>query len=112
MDAWRRQLCEAYPDWETPEALVRWPDAKSQLSIGQPVRGVVIARAPFGVWLDIGVGHPALLLGPGIMPPLGKAMTPDNLPAVGAPVECHIVALGERCEIGLSQLPDASPKNS
>ena len=32
------------------------------MKIRQAVRGKVIARAEFGVWVDIGVGYPALLL--------------------------------------------------
>ena len=37
---------------------------KAALVVGQPISGIVVARAPFGVWLDIGVPFPALLLVP------------------------------------------------
>jgi ribosomal protein S1 len=38
-----------------------WEALKRQLAVGGSVTGVVIGRAPFGAWIDIGVGFPALL---------------------------------------------------
>lgn len=54
-ETWRDDLLDVFPDWETKEL-------EAQLSIAQEVKGIVVARAPFGVWLDIGVEVPALLL--------------------------------------------------
>ena len=34
---------------------------KERLHVGRSVTGVVFARAPFGAWVDLGVGFPALL---------------------------------------------------
>lgn len=58
-DAWRRLVAERFPP-RTPEESDRdWEALKENLAVGQGVTGEVIARAPFGVWLDIGVGFPA-----------------------------------------------------
>ena len=38
-----------------------WEHAKQHLAVGMPVTGVVVARYPFGTFVDIGVGFPVLL---------------------------------------------------
>src|SRR5436305_7835800 len=43
------------------ERVAEWEAAKARLPMGSRVSGVVIARYPFGVFVDIGVGFPALL---------------------------------------------------
>jgi hypothetical protein len=32
-----------------------------RLAVGQTVTGTVVAKSPFGAWIDLGVGFPALL---------------------------------------------------
>jgi hypothetical protein len=58
---WGRLLAERFlpRDSETTER--EWAALKEQLSAGQSVTGTVIAKAPFGAWVDINVGFPALL---------------------------------------------------
>jgi hypothetical protein len=72
------------------------------------VHGEVIARAPFGVWVDINAAHPALLL----VTEMGGArewrMDFEDYPALGMVVEAWVVSMGERCEIALSQNPQAA----
>ncbi|MCE9547001.1 MAG: hypothetical protein K8T25_16120 [Planctomycetia bacterium] len=106
MDEWRKQICNIFPDWGTAAALERWRINKPRLFINQQVRGKIIARAPFGVWLDIGVGHPALLLVTRMAYPTGQAIKPENLPPIGVEMNCHIAEIGDQCEIGLSQCAD------
>ena len=100
---WAEDIRARYPDWGTDGALVQWNEARERIRIGQSVRGSVIARAPFGVWLDIEVGHPALLLVPEMRGAKEHRITFDDYPVIGAVVEAHIVALGDRGEIALSQ---------
>ena len=59
---WGEDVRAHFPDWGTEAALARWPQNRARLRIGDWVNGLVIARAPFGVWLDIDADHPALLL--------------------------------------------------
>lgn len=97
-----------FPDWKTQSSLQRWPEVKNQLPVGQTVSGQTIARAPFGVWLDIGVSFPALLLvhnmkDAHVQTPIGL----EDYPALDASVDGRINALGDAGEIGITQLsPD------
>jgi predicted RNA-binding protein with RPS1 domain len=100
---WGEDIRVRYPEWSTETALARWHEVRERLRIGQHVRGSVIARAPFGVWLDINAGHPALLLVPEMRGAKERRITFDDYPTIGEVVEARIVALGERGEIGLTQ---------
>jgi hypothetical protein len=100
---WPEQIRARFPDWGAAIALLDWPEVRDQLSIGQTVTGVVIARAPFGVWLDIGVNFPALLLVPEMQGAKLRRITFDDYPAVGARVEAQICALSDSAEIILTQ---------
>jgi predicted RNA-binding protein with RPS1 domain len=105
--AWDDDIRVRFPDWGTDAARSRWPAARSRLSVGQVVRGEVIARAPFGVWVDITVGHPALLMVPEMAGARERPITFEDYPPLGAVVEARIVSLGDRAEISLSQHPQA-----
>jgi transcriptional accessory protein Tex/SPT6 len=100
---WGEDLLSRFPDWGTSEALSRWPEVRSRLEVGQAVSGVVIARAPFGVWLDIGVDWPALLLVPEMKDARTRRIRFEDYPELGAIVDGWVVALGERKEIAVSQ---------
>ncbi len=74
----------------------------------------MIARAPFGVWLDINADYPALLLVPEMRGAKERRITFEDYPAIGEVVEARIIALGEialgqRAEIGLTQHSQAEP---
>jgi predicted RNA-binding protein with RPS1 domain len=73
------------------------------LSAGQTVRGQVIARAPFGVWIDIDVGHPALLLVPEMRGARERRITFEQYPLIGTIVEARVICLGDRGQISLTQ---------
>jgi transcriptional accessory protein Tex/SPT6 len=102
---WTSEIRDCFPDWQTDNATARWPETKAQLSIGQKVSGEVIARAPFGVWVNIGVGHPALLLVPEMEGADKHPIKFEEYPPLGAIVTAWIVGLGDKAEIGLSQFP-------
>jgi ribosomal protein S1 len=102
---WAEDIRAHFPEWGTDSARNRWPDSRARLSIGQLVTGKVIARAPFGVWVDIAAGHPALLLVPEMAWARERRITFEDYAALGTVVEARIVALGDRGEIALSQHP-------
>jgi ribosomal protein S1 len=58
---WRRVLSERSPARDSAEVEKAWAEVKQQFAIGQSVTGVVVARAPFGAWVDLGVGFAGLL---------------------------------------------------
>ncbi len=108
-DEWDADVRSRFPDWKTDVARERWPDIRRSLSVGQPVSGEVIARAHFGVWLDIDVPQPALLLVVYMKDAKTRSITFDDYPAKGATIQARINTLGDDGEIGLTQLnPDSS----
>ena len=100
---WRDEIRVRFPDWGTDAALARWPAIRAQLAVGQAIRGEVVARAPFGVWVDIGAGQPALLLVPEMAEARERCITFADCPALGAVIETRIIAIGDRAQIGLSR---------
>jgi hypothetical protein len=58
---WWKAVCERFPKRAESDQSRDWEQVKARLAVGDEVSGEVIARAPFGAWLDIGVGFPALL---------------------------------------------------
>lgn len=66
-------LSERFPPVEPAIAQENWHALKQRLGVGQSVTGTVVAKSPFGAWLDIGVGFPALLLIPDV-----KGLTPGS----------------------------------
>ena len=80
------------------------PAVKASLSVGQQVSGVVIARAPFGVWLDIGVAFPALLLVPDMRDARKRRIAFEDYPQKGDSVQGCIKALGDPGKIWITQM--------
>ena len=100
---WSEDLRASYPEWGTEAAYARWPEIRDRLRVGQPDRGPVIARVPFGVWIDIDAGHPALLLVPELRGAQARPITFDDYRAVGEVVEARIAWLEECGGIRLTQ---------
>lgn len=101
--SWDDDVRTHFPDWGTADAVQRWQSNRPQIVKGQPVCGTVIARAPFGVWVDISVGHPALLLVPEMAEASKKRITFDEYPQIGSVLEANIAGTGEKAEIRLTQ---------
>ncbi len=101
---WQEELRLRFPDWGDEAARQRWRSSPPKLAVGQAVEGVVVARAPFGVWLDIGVGHPALLL----VTKMGGVRTVRlgfaDYPPIDDRLVGRIYVLGPDAEIGITQL--------
>jgi hypothetical protein len=103
-DEWENDIRARFHDWGSQTALSRWPAVRSSLTLGQTVVGNVIARAPFGVWIDIGVSFPALLLVTRMEGARQRRITFDDYPQVGTVIDGRLVVLGEGGEIGITQL--------
>ncbi len=58
---WGRLVSDRFPIRDPITAEQDWTALKERLSVGETVNGTVIAKAPFGAFVDIGVGFPALL---------------------------------------------------
>lgn len=103
-EAWGSLVSTHFPRRAEDVEQQDWGAVKTQLPVGQTVRGVVVARAPFGAWLDIGVAFPALLLIPEI-----AGLTPERYRAgdwcpVGGTEEATIVGFHDRNhQIGVTQ---------
>lgn len=108
--AWDEDIRVRFPDRGTEAAQARWPAVRAELTAGQVVRGQVIARAPFGVWVDIGAGHPALLLVPEMTGARERPVRFEEYPELGAVVEARIISLSDRAEISLTQNPRFAAK--
>jgi ribosomal protein S1 len=54
-------LRKFFGDYLWEENGEKWEGVKSQVGLGSSVSGDVVARYPFGVFVDLGVGFPALL---------------------------------------------------
>lgn len=100
---WAADIHNVFPDWETDSAAQRWPEIRQSITVGQAVNGRVISRAPFGVWLDIGVNQPALLLVVNMEWANTKRITFEDFPEIGTVLTALKNALGDRGEIGLTQ---------
>lgn len=59
---WSESVRLHFGDVTLPELLPAWNDLKLHLPVGSKVSGPVVLKAPFGVWLDLGVRFPAMLL--------------------------------------------------
>src|SRR6516164_3358726 len=54
-------LERCFPGYRSPDRASAWKAGKSRVPDGSRVTGVVVAKYPFGVFVDIGLGFPALL---------------------------------------------------
>ena len=87
------EWAERFPKpWDSEENLA----VAANLEVGQQVSGEVVWRKHYGVYLDIGVGIPALLLIVRI-----KGITPDNYES--------ICAVGTRMNARVFIVPKKSP---
>jgi ribosomal protein S1 len=94
-DGWGEALEERFPPRDPVAERGDWNALRQRLSVGQPVRGVVVAQAAFGAWLDIGAGFPALLLLPDV-----AGITPERYAAgewcpVGSTLDVQVVLFND-----------------
>lgn len=101
---WGRLLLERFPPHDSLTDQENWEALKQQLAIGRTVCGVVIAKAPFGAWLDIGAGFPALLEIPDVEELTPERYRADEWCPIGATITAVVVAFNDRNrQVGVSQ---------
>ena len=101
-----RRLEAVFGSYLAPDRELEWQSTKAGLPAGSRISGTVVARYIFGLFVDIGVGFPALLpithFNP---PPRRRPVVIEDYPAVGSPVTGRSVAFDEeRRQIGITQL--------
>jgi ribosomal protein S1 len=80
-----------------------WDEAKAAYPLGAQVSGRVVQREHFGVFIDIGVGFPALLLCVHFADDAARGL-PDDYPPVGTDVAGRVYVHNDRDrQIGLTQ---------
>ena len=98
------QLDELFPDHRAEILSSKWARVKEHIPIGKRVNGKVVLIVPFGAFLDIDVGFPALLQRPYMSAAL--AAPGDHLPELrtGQVISAEIhVHMDEFRQIGLVQ---------
>ena len=105
-EKWDTDIRHQFPDWLTSDAILRWLDFDKP-NVGDTFTGTVIARAPFGVWLDIGIGFPALLLAPNMIKS-HRSIESDDYPKIGDAIFTEIIGLSVGAEITLLQIENKS----
>lgn len=95
-----------YPKYLDPAQFAEWESVKSRIPVGTQVSGVVLFRAAFGVWVDLGVGFPALLQiiqMPSLTP---EAYQDGTWCPEGSPITAKIFVFSDSYrQIGLTQDP-------
>ncbi len=108
-------LDRLFPDHRSDARAAAWEVAKARYPVGSMVRGVVVARYPFGAFVDIDAGFPALLeiiRMAGLTPERYRV---DDWCPVGSVVSAFVGGHGDR-QIGLWQVQpgeaEAAPRTS
>jgi transcriptional accessory protein Tex/SPT6 len=104
---WKDKLISLYPDWTKEEGIERFNNSNHGLKIGDEVMGTVICRTQFGVWVDINVGYPAVILLTNFASNNVKLDGFIGFPQVGSTVKAVVQAIGIRAEIGLIEKGEA-----
>jgi hypothetical protein len=103
-DGWDRDLSVGFPPPDPETAQRNWDALKQRLKVGQLVRGTIVANAPFGAWLDIGVGFPALLLIPDIEGITAERYRLGQWCPVGCEISAEVVRFNDSaCTLRVSQ---------
>jgi ribosomal protein S1 len=98
------ELDRPFPDHRSASRAAEWEALRARLAYGQSVSGTVVFKSPFGAWVDLGVGFPALLEITGI-----AELTPEKYRAgdwcpVGSEVSALVGGFSSRShQIGLCQ---------
>ena len=94
-----------FGDHLSPSKAGEWAAVRTRLGVGESVRGRVIARRPFGVFVDIGVGFPALLEVIQFASARERRYSFEDYPAVGETITAPVVAFNDpNRQVTLTQL--------
>lgn len=107
--AWK-QLANRFP--ANRMTLEAWNEVKQRVKANEDVEGIVVAKAPFGDWIDIGVGFPALLEIIEISEMTPELYRSQAYNSVGTLVKARVSGLrDDNRQIYLSQLGSAHTGN-
>ncbi len=95
-DGWGQVLEQRFPPRDPVTEQRDWHTLRQCFSVGDMVRGVVIARAAFGAWLDIGAGFPALLLLPDVAGITPEGYAAGEWCAEGSTLDVQVVLFNDR----------------
>lgn len=94
-----------FDDHLSSSRAAEWAVVRSEVGVGESVRGRVIARRPFGVFVDIGVGFPALLEVLQFGDARKRRYRFEDYPAVGDTITARVVAFRDwNRQVALTQL--------
>ena len=102
-NSWGEKLKDCFPGWDG-ESVPGWQELVADLAIGQAIDGKVVAVAPFGVWIDVGIRVPALLLVVDFADSDSRSYELSDYPAVGDQVSGWVRALTPKGQIAITQL--------
>lgn len=92
------QLRTRFGEWQSHAYDTQWKDVKGTLLMGTNVVGKVIATARFGVFVDLGMAFPALILLPNLRDArLYKPYSEDEFPPMGSSIDGTVVGFSD-CE--------------
>ena len=97
-------LKRVFGDYQSDDREDDWQAVVEQLSEGQTVSGTVVARAPFGAFIDIGVGFPACLQIILIREMDHESYVANEWCPVGSRIVATILRIDSR-QIALEQVP-------
>jgi ribosomal protein S1 len=104
------ELARLFRAYTSTERASDWEEVKRRFAIGSNVTGKVVAKFPFGVFVDIGVGFPALLEVIKLKDAGTRRYSIGDYPPVGSHLEARIFAWNDQGrQIGLTQLEDLLP---
>lgn len=73
-----------------------WKKVTTTVALEARVSGVVVAQYPFGVFADIGVGFPALLLVTRFAKSGIEPIMRDRSPKIGEPLHARVLGFADR----------------
>lgn len=97
-----------FGDYRSPDKGREWSEARSGLAVGQMISGRAVDRRPLGVFVDVGVGFPALLEVVRFEGARQRRYDLKDYPTVGDTITARVAAFNDGSrQVGLSQLePD------
>ena len=94
-----------FPPRDPSRIQAEWESLKLRLNVGETVSGTIVAKAPFGAWIDIGFGFPALLLIPHVEGLTPERYRSDEWCPIGSTVTAVVGGFNDRdCQISVWQV--------
>lgn len=102
---WSLEIERVFGDCAADSRASDWEDAKNRFPVGSHVSGPVKLRAPFGLWLDVGAGFPAVLLATRLQPAMRADEYFTQGPRLGDVVSATVCLHADDRQLILTQRP-------